>query len=49
MADSLTAQGWTQSPHYGADGPDGTMLGLQKDGLYCLMNGWSRRALQRLY
>ena len=37
--DALTAQGWTQRPNYGADGPDGTMLGLEKDGLFCLMQG----------
>jgi hypothetical protein len=37
--DALTAQGWTQSPNYGADGPDGTLVGLEKDGLFCLMQG----------
>jgi hypothetical protein len=39
VADTLMARGWTQGTDYGADGSDGTMLGLEKDGLFCLMEG----------
>ena len=37
--ESLSAEGWRQEVEYAADGPDGTMFGLSKDRVLCIVRG----------
>lgn len=39
LFDTLTTLGWKQVPGYGADGPEGTLLGLQKEKELCIIRG----------
>jgi hypothetical protein len=39
LFDTLTTLGWKQIPGYGADGPDGTLLGMQKEKDLCIIRG----------
>jgi hypothetical protein len=39
VVDALTAKGWKQNPDYAADGPDGTVIGLEKGKGICIVRG----------